>query len=114
MVMSPLPLKADMCGANRHVGWARSEDLVFMLYARNVCHYGRVNPFQIQATSFGFDFRSHIWPDRFADHEFARTGGSDQPRAQIHSLAQCCELVGPALRADRTNKSDTRVDTDAD
>ena len=40
---------------------------------------------------------SHVRSDRIADHHFARSGGSDQPRPQIYSLAQCSELMGPAL-----------------
>ena len=51
--------------------------------------WAAVSPFskRASAASFGFEFASHIWPDCVADHDFARTGGSDEPRAQIHSLA---------------------------
>jgi hypothetical protein len=48
-----------------------------MLDASNVRHDGPVNPLQVQATPLGFDFRNHFWPDRIADHEFTRPGGSD-------------------------------------
>jgi hypothetical protein len=48
---------------------------------RNMCHYGPVNPLEIEGTSLGFDFASHVWPDCIADHDFARTGGSDKPCA---------------------------------
>ena len=79
-----------------------------------MCHHRPVDPLEIEGTSLGLEFASHVWPDRIADHDFARTGGSDKPRAQIHCFAQRSELMGPALGTNRADERDARVDADAD
>ena len=44
-----------------------------MLDAHSVCNHRPVDPFEIEGPSLGFEFASHVWPDRIADHDFART-----------------------------------------
>ena len=44
-----------------------------MVDAHNVCNHRLVDPLEIEGTSLGFEFASHVWPDRIADHDFART-----------------------------------------
>ena len=62
----------------------------------------------------GLELVSDGRPDRIADHDFARICCGNEPRTEIHGLAQCSEFIGPALGADRANECDARVDADAD